>query len=39
MGGVVATNTNDDVSLFFFSFFLSFQQWFSGITAGIRYSH
>lgn len=34
MGGVVVTNTNDDVSLFF-----SFHQWFSGITAGIRYSH
>lgn len=27
MGGVVETNTNDDVCLFFF-FFLSFQQWF-----------
>lgn len=35
MGGVVATNTIDDVCLFF----LSFQQSFSGISAGIRYSH
>lgn len=31
MGGVVATNTIDDVCLFFLSFLLSFQQWFSGI--------
>lgn len=37
MGGVVATNTNDDVSLSFF--FLSSSGFFSGITAGIRYSH